>query len=1176
MKSRFGRCLDGFLEAGWLTALIAVPLFFNTQTARTFEPDKLALLRMLAIVMAAVWLVRWLDGRGWRRWRCLGRRPLELPVTMLVVAYIAATALSVDPATSWFGSYQRGQGAYTLLAYVTIFGVMATTLREPAQLERVFAVIIATTVPVALYVIVQRHGLDPLPWSTDVQRRAGGQLGNPIFAAGYLIMVVPLTLARAIPALTHLVRTDRWSPAETTYAGVLLMALALQLTAIALTLARGPWVSLALGLLLFLLLLLASATTAAATSRRPALRDAMLSSAIGLALVLVPLALVGRFLDSSASPAGSLLTFLGVSGVLIAAVVVVHGYRHGVQRVLVDLVVFVLLGSGLLIALNTVPEPDAGVQENSLTADLRRTLHDWRGVPALNRMVRLTEWDRGTGRVRVLIWEGVLDLLTDREPLRQADGTPDRFAAMRPLIGYGPESMQLVYHRHFPTDLATVERRGRFPDRAHNELYDVLITTGLVGLLAWHLLFFAAFRYGLQRLGLLRGRRHGYAFLACWIGGAAVSAAALVKVLGPPYLGVAVPLGMLAGLGCYLLGFAVLAREGSVAATRGPAADRLLTAGLLAAISAHMMEIHMGIATATTRLYFFICLALLLSSGLAFRRQQCVRPPDHENPSPRLEKTGATLRPVVRTLTELLSRVLLLGLVLGASIIPFLYWNPIEQGWAGRLDALPTAMQMLRNVLAAGPVPASAGMPVLLVFVLVPAWVLGALLLQAPGWWNGAMGRSATPGRSVGPPTGAYFAFVTLGGAAVALLLAYWQASLLREALSASWTVSERAGGVAGPVRIAESIAGYARYAPLTLAGIGALLGAVLALRRWAGQGCLRRPAAMVAAVLLPAVVYLAATTNLGSVRADAIHKQAVAAGQLPADGAPGDLPGETLRASEAAVAIGQRAVAAMPREEVYRLFLAYALTVLGERVDEPPRRAELMQQAREHLEVARAMHPFSPAPSANLARWHARWAEIVPGEARSPELAAAILHYREAIGLSPRDAPLRNEYARLLVRAGEDCLQALEALRVSVEVDPHLAETYFLQAAQATACAEAAGAAERVRLRNEVIESLATGLRLEPENPRRLMLAAEIHMRWEGDAGLAMARHEEARMLGTEDYPAWRMDVAMAQWSLDRGDPVQAARYGRLALEDAPPAVKHRLMEFLRQLPDLPEDPSP
>jgi hypothetical protein len=112
--------------------------------------------------------------------------------------------------------------------------------------------------------------------------------------------------------------------------------------------------------------------------------------------------------------------------------------------------------------------------------------------------------------------------------------------------------------------------------------------------------------------------------------------------------------------------------------------------------------------------------------------------------------------------------------------------------------------------------------------------------------------------------------------------------------------------------------------------------------------------------------------------------------------------------------------------------------------------------------------------------------------------------------------------------------------------------------------------------LRDEVIESLAAGLRLEPESPRRLMLAAEIHLRWEGDASLAMARHEEARMLGTEDYPAWRMDVAMAQWFLDRGDPVEAARYGRLALENAPLAVEQRLTQFLRQLPDLPGALSP
>ena len=66
MESRLSRWCDGLLEAGWLVAILAIPIFFNIHSERVFEPDKLALLRSIALIMAAVWLVGLIDRRGWR------------------------------------------------------------------------------------------------------------------------------------------------------------------------------------------------------------------------------------------------------------------------------------------------------------------------------------------------------------------------------------------------------------------------------------------------------------------------------------------------------------------------------------------------------------------------------------------------------------------------------------------------------------------------------------------------------------------------------------------------------------------------------------------------------------------------------------------------------------------------------------------------------------------------------------------------------------------------------------------------------------------------------------------------------------------------------------------------------------------------------------------------------
>jgi len=51
MQTRVAVFCDRVIEAGWLVAAMAVPLFFNIYSSRVFEPHKLTLLRSIALVM---------------------------------------------------------------------------------------------------------------------------------------------------------------------------------------------------------------------------------------------------------------------------------------------------------------------------------------------------------------------------------------------------------------------------------------------------------------------------------------------------------------------------------------------------------------------------------------------------------------------------------------------------------------------------------------------------------------------------------------------------------------------------------------------------------------------------------------------------------------------------------------------------------------------------------------------------------------------------------------------------------------------------------------------------------------------------------------------------------------------------------------------------------------------
>ncbi len=122
--------------------------------------------------MTAVWIVRFIDQRGWRD---LGRlrftnpsaiwhKPFVLPVIGIILVYILSTLFSVNPRISWAGSYQRLQGTYTTLSFIAFFGIIAATIRTPEQVRRIVNTAIVTSIPIALYGILQHFGHDPLPW----------------------------------------------------------------------------------------------------------------------------------------------------------------------------------------------------------------------------------------------------------------------------------------------------------------------------------------------------------------------------------------------------------------------------------------------------------------------------------------------------------------------------------------------------------------------------------------------------------------------------------------------------------------------------------------------------------------------------------------------------------------------------------------------------------------------------------------------------------------------------------------------------------------------------------------------------------------------------------------------------------------------------------------------------
>jgi tetratricopeptide (TPR) repeat protein len=630
MDSRLSRWCEGLIEAGWLVAILAIPLFFNIHSERVFEPDKIALLRSITIVMATAWLVRFIDKRGWRdlsplSWsnlEAIWHKPFVIPALLLVVVYGLSTLFSVTPRISWAGSYQRLQGSYTTFTYIAIFGLMATTIRTPVQIRRVITVAIITSIPISLYGILQHFGLDPLPWGGNVQVRVAGQLGNAIFIAAYLIMVTPLTLARIIESFGNIINDEQLSTADVIRASVYIFILAIQILTIYWSGSRGPLIGLAVGLFSFILVLLVSLRDIIQKRERSRWRES--APALFVLLAAVIALIISRSL-TVANPILGFISFFGMIVILVLGLFIIAAARRGQTWLWLGWILLTVFLAGWLLLFNIQFDRSSPYRQVPVVGGVIETLDAWRELPVVGSYGKMLDPTKTTGReksgrVRVLIWTGAIDLLRPHDPLQYPDGRVDPFNWLRPLVGYGPESMYVAYNAFYPPELATVESRNASPDRSHNETFDALIITGLAGLLGWQALYLSVIYFAFRYLGVIRTKRDGQMLIGLWITGALLAALVAIYLIDPLYLGVAIPTGIILSVVAYLIYFALFSgRDGVVNepwSTDAPSvSQRLLMNALTASVLAHYVEIHFGIAISATRLYFFVVVALMFALG---------------------------------------------------------------------------------------------------------------------------------------------------------------------------------------------------------------------------------------------------------------------------------------------------------------------------------------------------------------------------------------------------------------------------------------------------------------------------------------------------------------------------------------------------------------------------------
>lgn len=230
-------------------------------------------------------------------------------------------------------------------------------------------------------------------------------------------------------------------------------------------------------------------------------------------------------------------------------------------------------------------------------------------VPVINRLSMIVPIGEGTGDYfRDSLWGEAAAILLGERTLVYPDGAGDNLRSLRPWIGYGPETLQGMLPQFWLFQLGGPQIR--FESRFHNGFWDVWQSVGWLGLAACGFFLVAVFESGIRSLRLVPATRSIVRPLVWGVAGVVIGGGAMTLIAGPGYLGMGVPLGLLAGLLAGSLGTSwKIGGSGVVEVNDGAG----LTIALLVAVVIHWVDLVFAFSTGQTLAIFWILSGALVA-----------------------------------------------------------------------------------------------------------------------------------------------------------------------------------------------------------------------------------------------------------------------------------------------------------------------------------------------------------------------------------------------------------------------------------------------------------------------------------------------------------------------------------------------------------------------------------
>jgi O-antigen ligase len=125
-------------------------------------------------------------------WEFLRNNAILVFATLFLSIHALSSLVSQSPTTAVFGVSGRRNGFLTYLALFLLF-LMARRFANKESLNGLFFSLSCVGGFEAIYMLIQKIGLDPAPWSFVYSNTMIGTLGNPDFASAFVALSTPAT-----------------------------------------------------------------------------------------------------------------------------------------------------------------------------------------------------------------------------------------------------------------------------------------------------------------------------------------------------------------------------------------------------------------------------------------------------------------------------------------------------------------------------------------------------------------------------------------------------------------------------------------------------------------------------------------------------------------------------------------------------------------------------------------------------------------------------------------------------------------------------------------------------------------------------------------------------------------------------------------------------------------------